>query len=582
MDGGEDGSRVSPLIPLARMRRVQWVVVVSVLTVLTLWMLRPLPAHLDASVVGPPGDNLFFVWLVDWYRASLGQGVLPLEVPRLNAPQGWHLAFNEMTPTMALTGLPGFLFGGPAMAYNTSFVLSFVLTGVIGCFWAARLTGRLTIGVVAGIALAFAPYRMSHALGHLNLLGTQWLVLYFCCLTTWLHEGGRRWVIGAAVALVAIAGTSQYYLYMSGLLSLVFAWSFLRERPGWYRSPDVLNDVGAATVVALPPIALLVWPYVAFARAGYLPPRTFDQVQMWSASVTDFFLPSPLHWALGDWVVRHFDRSLWVESTISLGLVIPVFAVIGWWHARRAALRPLANALALGAGVSAVLALGMDLRWLGHPVDVPVPGWFAPWVGGVRTTVSLPGAWLFEHLPYYASMRVWMRWGYFVTICLVPLAGLGMAHVWRGRSSRVVAVASSLLAVLVVAEVAQRPFPVTPIAPRPADRWLAAQAGDDLVVQLPATELGEPAQTLNTSFHGKPFAGAFFGAFLTSQYRRYGPRLATFPSPEAMGALRDLHAGWLLVDVSKYADPEGLERATAALGLHPVTRQGTQWIFDLR
>jgi hypothetical protein len=582
MGTGGNRDHRGPLIRLRRMRRAQWAAFLAILFVVTLWMVRPLPSDLAGTVVGPPGDNLFFVWLVDWYRVTLSDGVLPLDVPVLNAPQGWHLAFNEMTPSMALLGLPGFLAGGPALAYNTTFLLSFVLTGWFGALWVKRLTGRWAPAIIAGGVLAFAPYRMSHALGHLNLMGTQWVVLYLFCLTTWLQQGGRRWAVGTALSLVAVAGTSQYYLFMAGLISLVFAWSLLRARPGWSRSAVFWNEAGLAVTVGLPPIALLVWPYIQLSQAGMLQARTLDQVRMWSASPTDFLLPSPLHWALGSWVTEHFDRSLWVESTISVGVVTLVLAVIGARSAWRGPHATLVRALTLSAAVTAVLALGTDLRWLGRVVEIPVPSVLQAWVGGPRTPVILPGYLLFDQLPFYASMRVWMRWGYFVSICLAPLAGFGVVRLMGNRGQARALMVASALVVLIGAELAQQPYPVASIAPRPVDTWLAAQPGHGLVVQLPVAELGKPDHTFYTVFHRKPFAGAFFGAFLTPQFRRYEPRLASFPSEAATGALAELGARWVLVDTTLHRDPASLQSEAEALGWRVATTQGTQIVFERR
>lgn len=567
------------------MRRVSWAAYLAALTLATLWMVRPLPGDLNGAVVGPPGDNLFFVWLVDWYRHALSTGQWLLDVPTMNAPQGWRLAFNEMTPSMTLLGLPGFLLGGPALAYNTTFLLSFVLTGWFGALWVMRLTGRWAPAIIAGTILAFAPYRMSHALGHLNLMGTQWVVLYLYCLTTWLQGGGRRWAVFTALSLAAVAGTSQYYLFMSLFISAVFVWTLVRARPGWIRQEECWNEVGLCVTVGLPPVALLVWPYLKLSQLGLIQTRTLDQVRMWSASPTDFFLPSPLHWSLGSWVATHFDRSLWVESTISVGVVTLVLAIIGARSAWRGPHAPLVRALVWAAACAAVLALGTDLRWLGRVVEIPLPAVLQPWVGGPRAPIVLPGYLLFDAMPFYASMRVWMRWGYFVSICLAPLAGFGVMHILSraGAHTRVraAAVAAALL-LLITAEFAQQPYPLAQIAPRPVDTWLAAQPGPGLVVQLPVTELGKPEHTMYAMFHDKPFAGAFFGAYLTSQYRRYQGALASFPSAAATQALEGLGARWVLVDTTLVRDPAELQADAEALGWGVATRADTQLVFERR
>lgn len=96
-----------------------WAAVATLYAAVTLWMTRPLIGSAFSAVAGWPGDNLYFTWLVNWYHQSIALGQLPVRVPTLNVPEGWNIAYNEMTPTMALLGIPGF-FGGASRSRTTS------------------------------------------------------------------------------------------------------------------------------------------------------------------------------------------------------------------------------------------------------------------------------------------------------------------------------------------------------------------------------------------------------------------------------------------------------------------------------
>lgn len=260
-----------------------------------------------------------------------------------------------------------------------------------------RLTGRYMPAIVAGLIFAFTPYRLSHAMGHLNLMGTQWLPLFFLCLTeVLLQSGGIGWAVAAAASFVAIAGTSGYYLYMTALISVPYAVVLLAAQPRAHRDARLYRAIVVFAIVAVPAVAALMYPYLSLARQGLIVPHTIDDVRMWSARPIDFLVPSPMHWLVGDRVAATFDRHLWIESTLTAGFVTYGLAFIGWWTTRRES--PAVRGLAVCAGCAFVLALGTDLHWQG--------------LHFMTAIARLPGVLLFHYLPFYGAMRVWTRWGF--------------------------------------------------------------------------------------------------------------------------------------------------------------------------
>jgi hypothetical protein len=548
----------------------------------TLWMTRPVVQYARTSVAGFPGDNLYYLWLLDWYHRSLVHLRWPLDVPTLNAPAGWNLAYNEVNFALAL-GLPGFLFGGAALAYNVRFWLSFVLSGIFTAIWVWRLTRRMTPSAVAGLIFAFTPYRMSHAFGHLDLLGTEWLPLYFLCLTELLRGGSRRWAIGAAVSLAAFACTTEYYLYMSVLLSLPLTLLMLRLRPETLFDRRVWTNVAVGAAIAAPLVLAIIWPYLHLARQGLIVLHTLQNVSGWSASPSDFLLPTPVHWLVGDWVNGHFDRHLWIESTVNVGVVPLALAIAGWWSARRGHddTRLIARTCFFAAVVAFVLALGTDLHWLGRRVGVPVPIFLRRFTGGdALVPVLLPGYLLFKYLPFYAGMRVWMRWGIYVNLFLAILAGLGFDRLTRGRSRPFAAAAFAIVCVLVLAEFAQKPYPLTAVEGRPVDTWLETQRDRGTLIQLPADELSDGPHIFYTMFHGHPYVGAAFSPFPTPQFIRIEPSLRTFPSPGSMETMKSLGVRWVVIDLARY--PPSIRDEAIGLGLVPMTELSGQLVMLLR
>ena len=555
---------------------------------LTVFMTWPLAVNMSHSVIGWMGDNFYFVWLIGWFQRSLL--VLhrsPISVPLLNFPEGWNLAYSEMAPAMVLVALPFSLVGGPVLGYNASLLVSFVLSALGVYLWVRHLTGDTTAAVVAGAIFAFCPFRTSHMLGHLQLMGTQWFPFYFMSLTGLFERGPkrRRHVVSAAVFLSLIALTSQYYLYMALVLTLLYVgccWWFLdrelvRRRESW-------KGLGAALLLALPVVVMSVLPYVTLAKERKSLSRPLEGVRIWSASPTDFFLPSARQLFWGRVSGTEIEGRGWVEYTLYVGVVALLLAGAALALRRRLepAARRLTSALA-GTGLGAfVLALGTDLHWMGRPVVAALPGFLQRLSPVPDGALPLPGYLLFRYLPFYDGMRVWMRYGIFVSLFVSVLAGMGAATLLRSRSRQV----SLFAGVVLLAAVSADFFPafrsLTRVQGRSVDAWLASQEGPGAVAQFPASQLARPEQGYYASLNGKPFVGGFFTGYPPAQFRRIYGILQSFPDDRSTSLLRELGVRWVVVDSARYADFEDVSRRIEAQGLHAAGSFDGEYVWELR
>ncbi len=307
---------------------------------------------------------------------------------------------------MVLMGFPVSLADGPVLAYNATVLISYVLSGFGVYVWVRRLTRSWAPGVVAGVSFAFASYRMMHAYGHLNLMGTQWFPFYFMALGHALDSSAHRWRNSFLVALflALIGGSSQYYLYMTLVLSAVYllAWLLL-QRPRRGSLPRTAGNLVRIGSLAVPAAFVSVAPYLQLAGRSGMPSRSFDEVRTWSASPTDFLIPSPFHAIWGNWVATHFDKRLMIENTLYLGTVALALAIVALVGARKLNLGRQVKLLFVMALAACVLALGTDLHWLGQTVVVRVPQWLQKWHPYTETFIPLPGYFLFKYLPFYSS-----------------------------------------------------------------------------------------------------------------------------------------------------------------------------------
>jgi hypothetical protein len=559
-----------------------------VLTVLMTW---PLVLRMKSEVVGQIGDNIYFVWMIGWMKKALFElGVNPFDVWFLNYPQGWNMAYTEITPIMLLLALPFGFIGGATFAFNAAMMLTFILSGLGMFLWVQALTRNSAAALVGGTIYAFLPYHFAHFLiGHLNLSGIQWFPFYFWGLLEILQQQNKAvpvnawWkpAVLAGVMLGLIGWTSQYYLYMTvlvtGWMVLVYLVFFARFR---WREWGFWRQFVLMGLVALPLIVIAVMPYMMLFQQGGLPDRNISLVRMYSASPTDFLLPSTDHFLWGKWVGEHFNRQMWVEGTLYIGVVSFVLAVLAFLRRHQMGRSQMLALCAWGAGFAFVLAMGIDLHWNGQSVEIPLPTALSTLLGRTEAPIPLPGYVLFYVFPFFAKLRALMRFGVFVLLFFSVSAGLGAAWLLERRRADLRVVLTVVLLGLVFLDFypgAYQEF--ARIQPRSLDYWLAQQPGQGAVIQFPFEKSEDQEHTYYTLTHGKPFVGGFFNAFPPEQYARLRPLMEHFPDERSVSLLSELGVQFVLVDKISYSDPQAIRQRCEALGLKFVMEMDGQMVF---
>jgi hypothetical protein len=528
-------------------------------------MTWPLVLKMNHSVVGHVGDNYYFVWLIDWFKEALFQlHQSPFFSPFLNYPEGYHLAHNAVTPAMVLIALPFCLVGGAVFGYNMSMLISFVLSGFGAYLFVYRVSKNKAAALIAGTIFAFVPYRMAHLMGHLNLMGTQWLPFYFLYLYELLCSPKASWksAIKPALFLGLIAFTSIYYLLMSLVITLVFLFFYLvpsnrkqiTDRRFW-------KKIMKFTAIVLPLLLLALLPFLVLSFRGQLPSHPFAVASFWSASPTDFIRPSHHHFLWGDWVRRNFDVSLWVENNLYVGFFALLLAVLAFVKRRKiSGQKPLISMLFWTGCIAFILALGTNLYWLGKPVTTTL-------FSNQPQMIPMPGLLLYKYLPFYSNMRIWMRYGIFVHLFVSVLAGLGSNWLLQKVKPLRKIVVTSILLTLILVELLPTAPHFSRVTGRPVDYWLAGQRQAGAVAEFPFIQNQLPQNTFYTMIHKKPFIGAMGLAFPTTQQKRIQPILKRFPHPASLDCLRRLGVTYIIVDKRKY---KNFPRITRLLGRQGV------------
>lgn len=544
---------------------------------LALWMTRPLIGGIFDSVAGRIGDNIYFVWLVGWFKkAYFSLGVDPMRVWFLNYPAGWNLASTEIAPAQLALAVPFALLGGETFGYNAALLLSFALSGWFVYRWISSWTGSRCAGWVAGVIFACLPYRQAHFLaGHLNLAGTQWLPLFFWGWIDLLRrEDGDprvhvRAAITAAVGLGLTALSSQYYVFMTLFIGAILFLGAMIWNRRLLTSTPFWKSLLIMGLTALPLLVIAEAPFLMLDASGAMPNRDISSVRQYSASISDFLLPATTHFLFGGRVGATFNRDLWIESSLYLGYIALALFFVGYFLRRSSGSNRLIwRFLVLGVISSVILAMGTDLHWNERAVELALPRFIADRLGQETFPVLLPGYFLFKYFPFFAKIRAMMRFGIFSGLLLAAAAGLGSAALLtrlKAMKKSVRQLCFIALLALILLEYAPRALPETAvIAPRPADRFLAAQPDTGAVMRLPFYLNDDQAGTYYTLTHEKPFVGGFFNAFPTAQYREIKPIFDSFPSEAGIALARELGVRYFLIeaDLDRPAETREAERLT--------------------
>jgi hypothetical protein len=551
-------------------------------------MTYPMIMKMRTEAIGAGGgDGTYFIWLVAWYQKALFQlKISPFFAPYLNYPQGWNLASTDITPAMVALALPGSLLVSPTFGYNFAMLLSFILSGWGMYLWVKHLTGDSLAGLVAGTVFAFLPFRMAHfVVGHLSLAGTQWFPFYFWGLFDLLKQEKFSWkpVLMAGISAGLIGMTSPYYVYMTILISGVFLLGFIIFK-GYQRLKYAVfwKSLLAFGLLAAVLVGLSMLPYLSLNSENGLVSRSVDYLNRYSASPTDYVIPSIKQFLWGKWIDDTFSPEIFQESTLYIGAVAFVLAVIAWIKRRQLRHPELADIAILVAAAGFVLSLGIQLHWLGKIV-VSLPRFLQPIFHRTHMpTIYLPAYYLHLYLPFFSKMRVMMRFGLFALIFSSMMAGLGAYLLTKSASLKVKRWVGVILLVLVFIDFypgVLKGFSITQA--RPVDSWLATQPDTGAVAQFPFTQESDQGQVYNTLVYQKPFLGGYFNANSPEQYERIQTVMATFPSQDSVNQLKQLGVTYVVVDSSSYDNFSEVEVKIQSLGLHLLHISEAEYVYGL-
>jgi len=607
---------------------------------LTLALTWPVARGLARDVPSDFGDPLFTMWVLAWDATHLGSGWWNANI---FYPHPLALAYSEHFLPQALLALPIYtITKNPILSFNLVFLSTFALSGLGMFLFARELTRSTAAAFVAGLAYAFAPYRIA-ALPHLQVLSSAWLPFVLFGVRRYFTSGKLRPLVGAAAAWVVQNLSCGYYLlFFTPAIVMYVAWEITVRR--LWTNARVLVPIavaGASAGVATLPFLL---PYLALRDLGFSP-RTAREVDRFAADAYSYLTAAPnLHvWGT---IARAWPKP---ESALFPGLTVVAFAIVAIVHAWRESRFPRAFSVAVIVAVAIVVAMlfGWTLRLpllqiaslgrtlivaaalaaaalgLSRDVRAATGRWFERPAAilsiltlfgvamsfGTHITakgrVVLEGApygFFFTFVPGFNGLRVPSRFVMVVVLGLAALAALGVAAF---RDERQRARAALLAGALVVAEFLAVPLPTNGnsttyerpgLAPLPATvdvgssappvyRFVAGLAEPAAIVELP---LGEPAFDIRYMFystlHWKRLVNGYSGG-APPDYELLDTSLQDVrtQSERAWRALVDSKATHVIVHEGFYTGDSGawISNWIQQHGGRDVASFGTDRVFEM-
>jgi hypothetical protein len=460
-----------------------------VYTVITIIIGRDVLMHVGSTIANDPGDPLLTAAILKWNATHVPLTDAWYQFP-IFYPTRDTLTFSEHLLGLYAIASPIYWITGNAVTtYNLVLLLTYPLCGMAMYALIVRLTGSAGAAFIAGLAFAFAPYRVSQ-LPHIQMQATFWAPLALLGLHAYIETGRRRWLALYGAAWALQGASNGYALVMFSILIGLWTLWFVVLRRQWH----ALAMIALATAVAVVPLAPVLYRYTTVhSHFGFV--RGYFEIRSFSADIAGLLCAPPAlrFWGwvrvmcvpegelfpgvaltllvmvgLGAMVVRSWRSAsgqsgafvtwfrrvmLFVASVYSA--IILVLLVSGPFAFELGPLRVQATtfrkpiqvvvlaivfALPLSPGVRAMVR---QSRTISFYVLAAIVTWSLT-LGPMTTfmgNIGIPGPYqLLMSLPGVNSLRVPARFWLITTICISVVGGLVVAEFIRGRSRRVVSI----------------------------------------------------------------------------------------------------------------------------------------------
>ncbi|MBM7494511.1 hypothetical protein JOD64_005733 [Micromonospora luteifusca] len=557
-----------------RWARHEWTLAALASLLLAVALTWPTLRHPASTIPGDLGDPTLQAWQVAWSGHALLSNPLDLWHSNTFYPEKYTYAYSDTLLGYAPIGMLGSGVEAAVIRYNVLYVLLHALAAFGAYALARQLGANRWGGAVAGIAWAFAPWRLAHS-GHLNILSSAGIALSLAMLARghgWSLRHGYRperrrpgwalagWLVAAwQITLGFGIGLPLVYFLLASVLVAAgcYGWSWWRkrERPPFGRRLLLADLAGGAVFGAVTLLLGLV--YLRVVDFNPQAERTLDWTKMFSPPLIGFVTAPADSWLWGEAHSAAREQLSWPpEMALLPGMTLIGLAAAGLFFS----VFRLRHQVALGLGVLGTVLLGLGAT-LGGDGD---PGYL---------TLSL-------HLPGWDALRTPGRMMHWTSLLLAVLAagavtalaessGQSSARRWTRFVMPLVLLVP--LAMVTLEGVNRTPHPTVPQQPA------AMRAAQEPMLVLPAGGVGDLTYML-WSTDGFPRVTNGLAGFEPVSQAQTRTAVASFPDPGSVAYLRGIGVRSVVFVPSRAAGTpwEGIEaRPIDGLGITREDLDGT-------
>jgi hypothetical protein len=393
-------------------------------------------------------------------------------------PTGVSLAFSDASPFNAIISIPLQQLFGLIAAYNMIWILTFILSGFSVYLLVKYLINDTKAAILSGLIFMFSPYHFAHALGHMNLITTEWMPLYILFLIKMTREDKKTNAIFAAIFLVLTAMSSNYYLvYMFSFTLLYLTYYWLVDRS--LVSKDFMKRFSIMTasfLVFFSPFLYIMLKEMLLSKSSYIYQGGFEE---FSADLMAFFTPTIFHPVFKDLVspINSQFTGGGAEFTVFAGYTVLLLSVIAILKIKTKEIK----FWALSTIIFFILCLGPYLT---------VNGVANFSFSGYYFKIPLPYV-ILMHIPVFSIARAPSRWDVLVMLSLAILAGYGLNYIFckvRNRSllkSNKENIIFIIISCLILFEFSAVPFPMSSAEVPAFYKQLALETDDYAILEVP-------------------------------------------------------------------------------------------------
>jgi hypothetical protein len=321
-------------------------------------------------------DQAFFEWLLAYAANGLRHGHNPFWTDLMNTPGGVNLAANTAETVLGWLLAPVTLLLGPTVSYVLGLTFGIAATPIA---WYLLLSRKLVrspaAAIVGALFCGFAPGMVAHANGHLNF-GSGYLVPLIVWRVLELRRPGKALrnglILGVLIPIQYSLGGETLFFAALGCATVIGCLLIAGHREP---RANVIAAGSGLSVAALTALVLLAYPlWMQFRGPGSFHGTGFVQSIHSEDLLAYGAFPSRSLSGLAGLSTRLAPNPTEENSFFGVpGLLLLIgFAILVPRHLEGAR-RRLALAVAVSAGVFAVLSLGPVLKVDHHRTGVPLP-----------------------------------------------------------------------------------------------------------------------------------------------------------------------------------------------------------------